>query len=161
MSSYHAGQDEIGKLRIKQVFEYLKALNDHRNPAVRQVKEHPWHFWLDHLPDHPSIELQALRPQEASDADESEELTAPLYLFRVRRPKLTPPLSPAAELHDWLHAGWNDPENDASFHPSCNQVDRQGETILALALAKKIVIVGDDEQVSPLAVDRNKIPWIT
>lgn len=120
-------ENDVGKLRIKQVFEYLKALNDHRNPAVRQVKEHPWHFWLDRLPDHPNVELQVVRPQE--ERDTNEELTSPLYLFRVRRPNLTPPPSPSAELHEWLHAGWDDPENDARFHLSRNLVDRQGETV--------------------------------
>src|SRR5436190_18353795 len=82
MSDLPQSQNDVGKLRIKQVFEYLKALNDHRNPAVRQVKEHPWHFWLDHLPDHPTIELQAVRSQKTRDTEECEDLTAPLYLFR-------------------------------------------------------------------------------
>jgi very-short-patch-repair endonuclease len=129
MSELPQSQNEVGKLRIKQVFEYLKALNDHRNPSVRQVKGHPWHLWLDDLPDHPTIELQAVHPQKARDTDEGEELTTPLYLFRVRRPKLTRSPSPSAELHDWLHAGWDDPENDARFHLSRNQVDLQGETV--------------------------------
>src|SRR6478672_10380558 len=95
MSELPQSQNEVGKMRIKQVFEYLKALNDHRNPVVRQVKDHPWHFWLDHLPDHPSIDLQAVRPQKARETEEDGELAAPPYLFRVRRPKLTPPPSPS------------------------------------------------------------------
>src|SRR5260370_23994951 len=129
MSEIPQNQNEVGRSRIKQVFEYLKALNDHRNPTVRQVKDHPWHFWLDHLPDHPDIDLQAVHPQKARDTDGGEELITPLYLFRVRRPKLTPPPAPPAEIHDWLHVGWDDPESDARFHLSRNQVDRQGETI--------------------------------
>jgi hypothetical protein len=129
MSDLSQSPHELGKLRIKQIFGYLKALNDHRNPAVRQVKEHPWHFWLDDLPDHPSIELHAMRPRQEKDTEESEELAAPAYLLRVRRPKLTSPPSPPAVIQDWLHAGWDDPEMDARFLLSRNEVDRQGETV--------------------------------
>src|SRR5260370_40678154 len=100
MSELLRSHNDVGKLRIKQVFEYLKALNDHRNPAVRQVKEHPWHFWLDQLPDHPTVELQAVPSQKASETDEGEEATTPLYLLRVQRPTLTPSPSPPPDIHD-------------------------------------------------------------
>jgi very-short-patch-repair endonuclease len=129
MSAPETSQKGICASRIKQVFEYLKALNDHRNPAVRQVKDHPWHFWLDHLPDHPDIELRSVRLQDGTDTDEDEESKTPPFLFRVRRPKLTPPPPLPLELHDWLYAGWDDPENQANFHVARIQTDRAGETI--------------------------------
>jgi len=129
MSEPGTRQKDVCASRIKQVFEYLKALNDHRNPAVRQVKEYPWHYWLDHLPDHPTVELQAVLPQKKSETDEGEQAKSPLCLLRVRRPQLTPPPSPPAEIHDWVHAGWDDPDNDARFQVSRNQADRHGETI--------------------------------
>ena len=38
-------QLEIGRARLVQVFQYLDALNQLRNPAKRQIKEQRWHFW--------------------------------------------------------------------------------------------------------------------
>jgi len=128
MSVTETNQKDVSALRIKQVFDYLKALNDHRNPAVRQLKEHPWHFWVDRLPDHHDIELRTLRVKRESEADAGEEAADPQFLFRVRRPKLTPPPSPPAEIHDWLHAGWDDPEQEATFHELRNYTNRNGET---------------------------------
>ena len=59
----------VGKERIVQVFEYLKALNEHRNPAKRQIREQPWALWYSDLPDHPAIMLGAglQKPDESDD----------------------------------------------------------------------------------------------
>jgi len=32
-----------------------KALNQHRNPAKRQIREQLWSLWLHDLPEHPAI----------------------------------------------------------------------------------------------------------
>jgi very-short-patch-repair endonuclease len=121
------GQNELANSRIKQVFEYLKALNDHRNPAIRQVKEHPWHFWLDDLPDHPDVELATLVRQQATGATDAGSENA-CYVFRARRPTLTSSPVPPPEILDWLHSGWEDPKNDARFLTSRNQAEHSGET---------------------------------
>ena len=44
-----------GRERIARVFRYLKALNEHRNPAKRDLSEQPWTLWFRQLPDHPAI----------------------------------------------------------------------------------------------------------
>lgn len=41
--------------RLSRVFRYLEALNQHRNPAKRQIREQLWTLWLKELPDHPSV----------------------------------------------------------------------------------------------------------
>ncbi len=45
----------VAKDRTAQVFRYLEALNQHRNPAKRQIHEQLWTLWFRDLPDHPSI----------------------------------------------------------------------------------------------------------
>src|SRR5437879_12306205 len=45
----------VAREKLTRVFRYLEALNQHRNPAKRQVREQLWSFWLHDLPDHPSI----------------------------------------------------------------------------------------------------------
>ena len=46
----------IGRDRLLRVFRFLEALNQHRNPAARQIREQLWTLWADNLPDHPSIQ---------------------------------------------------------------------------------------------------------
>ena len=45
----------VARDKLTRVFRYLEALNQHRNPAKRQIHDQPWSFWLRDLPDHPSI----------------------------------------------------------------------------------------------------------
>ena len=80
-------QDRIARHRIKQIFDYLKALNEHRNPAVRMVKDQPWSMWLDRLPKHPSIEFPQRLPRGSSQEGEIAGDDRSI-LLRVRRPQL-------------------------------------------------------------------------
>lgn len=118
---------QIAKQRIKQIFEYLKALNEHRNPSVRQIREQPWSLWLDDFPRHPSIEFPQ-RVALPSGKEIEESGNQPAYLLRVRRPKLTTAPTPPDELRDWLLAGWDDPFRNADVSESRNISDANGET---------------------------------
>jgi len=40
-----------GRDKLTRVFRYLEALNQHRNPAKRQIQEQPWSLWLRELPE--------------------------------------------------------------------------------------------------------------
>src|SRR5216683_2099450 len=44
----------VAREKLTRVFRYLEALNQHRNPARRQIREQLWSLWLHDLPDHPS-----------------------------------------------------------------------------------------------------------
>ena len=46
MSQEWHDQNRMAKQRNRQIFEYLKAFNEHRNPSVRQVRKQPWLMWL-------------------------------------------------------------------------------------------------------------------
>jgi hypothetical protein len=51
----HVGQasalPQFARDRVAQVFQYLKDLNEHRNPAHRQIGNQPRGMWLNDLPD--------------------------------------------------------------------------------------------------------------
>lgn len=128
MMRENAEQQRICQGRIRQVFEFLKALNDHRNPTVRQIKEQPWLMWLDDLPDHPAIKFPACTLQTAIIDENAVESLAEDYRLVVRRPTLTKPPSPPVSLRDWLRDGWDDPNRDAQFVTSMNQIIN-GETV--------------------------------
>ena len=51
----------IARDKLTRVFRYLEALNQHRNPAKRQIREQPWSLWLHGLPSHPSIKRGAAK----------------------------------------------------------------------------------------------------
>src|ERR1700756_5355404 len=104
----------VARDKLTRVFRYLEALNQHRNPAKRQIHEQPWSFWLRELPEHTSIRRGAakasalkakgwnggqrgyggrwgeLRPEGAAPALDSRTRTAggncPMVRGRVGRP---------------------------------------------------------------------------
>lgn len=115
---------EDAKARIRRVFEYLKALSEHRNPKVLDVRRHEWNLWFDELPGHETIEVMGKRlgeapPREneprlaagrnASSSEESDEVVC----LRFGRPVETEAPRAPAEIREWLKPGWDKPESDA------------------------------------------------
>ena len=122
---------EAGRDRLVQVFEYLKALNEHRNPAIRHIDDQPWHMWLDRLPDHHAIEritpLVVDAPDDPVDAPPGSPEDE--FLLRVRRPKLTKAPTPPVEIRTWLKDGWEDPGNgEVHCREFANEIDAKGDT---------------------------------
>lgn len=50
----------VGREKLTRVFRYLEALNQHRNPAKRQLREQPWALWMRELPDHAPMVASAI-----------------------------------------------------------------------------------------------------
>jgi hypothetical protein len=120
-------RERIANQRIRQIFKYLKALNDHRNPAVRRIQEQPWSLWLDDLPVHPAIDLPVRTICHGNDDEIPQAGTD--HLLCVRRPLITPAPRPPAEIRDWLGSGWDDAERPLAHVNSRNQLAESGETI--------------------------------
>ena len=59
----------IAREKLTRVFRYLEALNQHRNPAKRQIREQLWHFWLHDLPVHPAVKRGVTKSKSAKAAD--------------------------------------------------------------------------------------------
>jgi len=95
---------QAGRERIARVFRYLKALNEHRNPAKRDLSEQPWTLWFRHLPDHPIIQR---RVSNGHDADGEDD-----FILKVGRPTFTQPPQPPLPIADWILGDWEDPEKD-------------------------------------------------
>lgn len=93
--------------RLTRVFQFIKALNEMRNPVQRQVTEQRWVLWFHELPDHPSI----TRGFAANPDDPGDEQGANTgFILKVRRPVLKDPPPPPAEIVAWLEPGWNRPD---------------------------------------------------
>src|SRR5437870_400449 len=100
-----AKSQQQGRERIARVFRYLKALNEHRNPAKRDLSEQPWTLWFRHLPDHPLIQRRFSNGQEEAD-----------FVIKVGRPTFTQAPQPPLPIVDWLEGDWEDPEAEVTVY---------------------------------------------
>lgn len=112
---------DIAKERVTQIYKYLEALCQHRNPVKRQVSEQPWILWLDSLVDHPAIKFAKFF------SDEGQKTS----ILKVKRPSITVAPAPPNDLRDWIKNGWQDPFKKVEVVESINQLDGdQSITIL-------------------------------
>src|SRR3989442_8061608 len=120
----------VAREKLTRVFRYLEALNQHRNPAKRQIREQLWSLWLHDLPDHPSIKRGTSKPAPAknkSTDSQNDDTGSGGFVLKVQRPSLTSPPEPPAAIATWLESGWDDPSNEPSVSASRNESDQQGE----------------------------------
>ncbi len=102
----------VAREKLTRVFRYLEALNQHRNPAKRQIREQPWSLSLHDLPEHPSIQRgsaksSALKTKNGNS--QNAEDGGASYVLKVQRPRLTRVPEPPEEISGWLKDGWDDP----------------------------------------------------
>jgi very-short-patch-repair endonuclease len=104
----------VAREKLTRVFRYLEALNQQRNPAKRLLGEQPWSLSMRDLPDHSSIQRGGARVSSSKAKDKSNQAiedSAPSYILKVQRPRLTRPPEPPEEISAWLEDGWDDPSN--------------------------------------------------
>src|SRR2546422_523201 len=85
----------VARERIARVFRYLQALNQHRNPAKRQIREQLWVFWIRDLPDHLSIRRgkyygnSGVPGDERNESGNEQPQADENFVLKVSRPLLT------------------------------------------------------------------------
>ena len=110
----------VGQERIAQVFRYLQALDQLRNPAKRLVREQLWTLWLRELPLHPAVsrlEAQAALDSATAIEESSEAEARAPYIVQVRRPQLTDAPALPRELEGWVEAGWDSVDGTVKVVP--------------------------------------------
>jgi very-short-patch-repair endonuclease len=120
--------------KLTRVFRYLEALNQHRNPAKRQIREQLWSLWLHDLPDHPSIKQGASKsgPAKSKAAEfQNSDANSGGFVLKVQRPALTSPPEPPGTIALWLEGGWDDPSKEPSVSASRNESDQEGQECIA------------------------------
>src|SRR5579883_1609326 len=93
---------ENGRQRVKQLFHFLRALHQTRNPVRRDLKEYPFTLWLRDLPEHPCVYIASYSSREMEEEDNtnvSPSMEAAQgfsdVILRVQRPNPKPaPLPP-------------------------------------------------------------------
>ncbi|MUT65667.1 hypothetical protein [Paenibacillus sp. NEAU-GSW1] len=75
---------EAVRMRLTQIFKYLQALNQIKNPVKKSIDDQRWKLWVSELPKHEDIECRFLELGREPDAEDSLDI-----LLKVRRPALT------------------------------------------------------------------------
>src|SRR5882724_9881227 len=123
----------IGRERLARVFQYLEALNQHRNPPKRQIREQLWTLWLKDLPDHSTIQRGAPRTLEENKTENTEASATREendFILKVGRPRLTRSPEPPPEIKSWLESGWDDPSKELATRKIKNETGAKGETVV-------------------------------
>ena len=102
-------------------------MNQHRNPAKRQIREQPWSLWLHGLPSHPTIKRGAGKTtpskSKGKDAPVGEGDGAGEFLLKVQRPVLTRPPEPPEIISNWLESGWDNPSEEIAIRETQSDSD--------------------------------------
>src|SRR6266478_1545861 len=138
----------VAREKLTRVFRYLEALNQHRNPAKRQIREQLWSLWLRNLPEHPSIKRGAAKSGSSRAKAKENQATADNsegFVLKVQRPSLTRPPEPPNGLAAWLETGWEDPSEDILVRQTREEPDAAGSPR---------IINFDDDRARSMALQR-------
>jgi very-short-patch-repair endonuclease len=119
----------VARDKLTRVFRYLEALNQHRNPAKRQIGEQPWSFWLHDLPEHPSIQRGAAKDSSSKTKNGNSQSAEDVanYVLKVQRPRLTRAPEPPEEIATWLEDGWDDTSNAFTVKQTLEESEKSAD----------------------------------
>jgi len=107
---------EQTRSQIIQIFRYLQALNQVRNPPQRSFDTQAWTLWFHDLPDHPCVRrgiiIGTTERTDAETIDNDDE-----FILKVSRPRLIDPPQPPKEIRSWLQDGWEQVDGSVSVKP--------------------------------------------
>ena len=123
--------NDQARQRIRQLFRFLQAFNEKKNPVPTQISEQRRVRWWDDLPAHPNLQVAALEDAPLDDAaDEPSEQFAPAvadFVLKVRRADVPAPPALPDLLVGWAADGWEDPRQQP------------------VTVASRLMIAGNDE----------------
>ncbi|MFC4767384.1 AAA domain-containing protein [Effusibacillus consociatus] len=127
-------QKEESRRKLTQVFRYLQALDQLRNPVQRQIHSQLWTMWYRDMPEHPTIVHGDIsnNPEEiqADDPISIETSKADDFLLKVRRPELKSCPKPPGELDNWLEPGWQKINGTLKVVASRTEEDEEGQEVV-------------------------------
>src|SRR5438309_11175220 len=124
----------IAREKLTRVFRYLEALNQHRNPAKRQIREQLWSLRLCDLPEHSAVQRGEVKANTGRGKKSNEEVASTegaSHVLKVQRPKLTRPPEPPEGIVDWLGSGWDDPSCEITLEKSVKDSEEAGGIAIA------------------------------
>lgn len=99
--------------QLVQIFRYIQALDQLRNPPQKEIKDQPWVLWFHNLPAHPAI----VRGEITDSSDEGSTDGSDEYVLKICKPAISDVPAPPRELLPWLEDGWQDIEGRITVKP--------------------------------------------
>ena len=115
-----AGIADKLRLKVRQLYGFLKEANQIQFRPVRRLNEQQYVIRIADMPKHPSAQL--FRPVKVENS-----LEIPDTLIRVSRPKLTRCPSPPESCSDWLLPNWDDPHLSPEVAESKNRIEIEAD----------------------------------
>ncbi len=101
--------------QLVQIFRYIQALDQLRNPPQQEIKDQSWVLWFHDLPAHPTIVRGIIA--DSSDEGSVDETDSDDYILKIRKPTISDMPMPPAELLPWLENGWQEIEGRIVLKP--------------------------------------------
>lgn len=103
------------KGRILQIYKYLQALDQLRNPVIQDIKLQAWSLWMKDLPSYPSIMIGEFEDAFSETVEDATDLSS-AYVLKVGRPTLTDAPPPPQNYYSLLQDTWMKPELSVQFN---------------------------------------------
>lgn len=115
------GDSHQENTKLVQIFRYLQALHQLRNPLIRAIQEQPWVMWFHDLPDHPCIRKG--NSSTANNENQQQGQVGDDFILKVSRPRVAdaPPLP--KELSLWVQNGWQDIDGKITVIPDIQKYE--------------------------------------
>ena len=118
---------EKARDKLLQIFRYIQALDQLRNPVQRNINDQPWLLWFRDLPEHTAISRGVFSaPEDDEDSDSSN--IDDFFILKVRRPVLKRAPEPPEELASWLLDGWQNIDGEVKLLDSKEEEIGNGQT---------------------------------
>lgn len=115
MQANYSVANDKNRSQLVQIFRYIQALDQLRNPPQKEIQFQNWALWFHELPAHPAIVRGTITdPTDEGDTDDDGNDD---YILKIRKPTISDMPMPPAELLPWLENGWQDIEGRIVVKP--------------------------------------------
>jgi hypothetical protein len=121
--------------KLNQVFRFLQALDQIKNPVEKDVQRQLWNLWFVNLPDHDCIDIASkyVASDDGDIVDDDTTTTGKEYILKITRPRNLPIPMPPEQISPYLDAGWDNCNRPVTVHPITGLDDEGNEISIDLS----------------------------
>lgn len=128
---FNGNEEAIRK--TSQVFRYLQAVDQIKNPVIKDVNVQLWIKRLNDLPEHDCINISELIDDSTVNMNDSNSVgDNDNFILRIRRPENLPVPIPPEQIIPWLKAGWKDCRQEVGLIKLSAKDDSGNEIVVGL-----------------------------
>ena len=121
--------------KLTQVFRFLQALDQIKNPVEKDVQRQLWNLWFVNLPEHDCIDIASkyVASDNGDITDDDTAITDKEYILKITRPHNLPIPVPPEQISPYLDSGWDNCNRTATVHPITGLNDEGNEISIDLS----------------------------